>query len=38
VAVPVGLVWFVVGRFVLPAPGVPGSLRAATDALLSLPL
>lgn len=38
VAVPVGLAWFALGRFVLPAPGVPGSIRSVAEAVVSLPL
>lgn len=38
VAVPVGLAWFTLGRFVLPAPGVPGSIRSVAEAVASLPL
>ncbi len=36
VAAPVGAAWFALGRFVLPAPGVPGSIRSTTDALAPL--
>ncbi|GIG36165.1 hypothetical protein [Cellulomonas pakistanensis] len=38
VAVPLAVAWFVVGRFVLPAPEVPGSLRRAAETIAVLSL
>ncbi|GIG36164.1 hypothetical protein [Cellulomonas pakistanensis] len=37
VAVPLAVAWFVVGRFVLPAPEVPGALRSVAEAIAVRP-